>query len=177
MTRTKENTQPRPVIGPDLLIQPDSTPFLNIVLFQPEIPGNTGAVGRTAVALGAKLWLVRPLGFRVDEKTLRRAGLDYWQHLNWEVADHWDDLLERLPETRMWYFTRFATKGFASVQYQHGDTLVFGRETAGLPESITSQNSDWLLRVPTTEKVRSLNLATTVGIAGYEVLRQVAQSS
>jgi len=83
---------------------------LNIVLFQPEIPGNTGAVGRTCVALGAKLWLVRPLGFRVDEKTLRRAGLDYWQHLDWEVADHWDDLLERLKPERIWFFTRFATQ-------------------------------------------------------------------
>ena len=165
----------RPQIGAGLLIQPSEVPFLNIVLYQPEIPGNTGAVGRTAVALGAKLWLVRPLGFRIDEKTLRRAGLDYWQHLNWEVADHWDDLLERLPQTRMWYFSRFATQGFANVEYQPGDTLVFGRETAGLPESLTSVNQDRLLRVPTTDKVRSLNLATTVGIAGFEVLRQVSE--
>ena len=166
----------RPQIGADLLIQPSETPFLNIVLFQPEIPGNTGAVGRTAVALGAKLWLVRPLGFRIDEKTLRRAGLDYWQHLNIEVADHWDDLLERLPETRMWFFSRFATQGFADVQYQPGDTLVFGRETAGLPEKLMTANQDRLVRVPTTDKVRSLNLATTVGIAGFEVLRQVSRS-
>ena len=166
----------RPQIGADLLIQPSETPFLNIVLYQPEIPGNTGAVGRTAVALGAKLWLVRPLGFRIDEKTLRRAGLDYWQHLNWEVADHWDDLLDRLPETRMWYFSRFATQGFADVEYQPGDTLVFGRETAGLPEKLMTANQDRLVRVPTTDKVRSLNLATTVGIAGFELLRQVSQS-
>jgi tRNA (cytidine/uridine-2'-O-)-methyltransferase len=177
MTPTNENTELGPIIDPELLIQPTAVPFLNIVLFQPEIPGNTGAIGRTAVALGAKLWLVRPLGFQVDEKTLRRAGLDYWKHLNWEVADHWEDLLERLPKTRMWYFSRFATNGFSSVSYQHGDTLVFGRETAGLPESITSKNSQWLLRVPTTDKVRSLNLATTVGIAGYEMLRQVGRSN
>ena len=163
-----------PQIDADLLIQPCKVPFLNIVLYQPEIPGNTGAVGRTAVALGAKLWLVRPLGFRIDEKTLRRAGLDYWQHLNWEVADHWDDLLERLPETRMWYFSRFATQGFANVKYQSGDTLVFGRETAGLPENLMTANQDRLVRVPTTDKVRSLNLATTVGIAGFEVLRQLS---
>ena len=172
-----ENQPPKsiPQIGSDLLIQPSQVPFLNIVLYQPEIPGNTGAVGRTAVALGAKLWLVRPLGFRIDEKTLRRAGLDYWQHLNWEVADHWDDLLERLPETRMWYFSRFATQGFANVKYQPGDTLVFGRETAGLPENLMTANQDRLVRVPTTDKVRSLNLATTVGIAGFEVLRQVSE--
>lgn len=170
-----ENQHPNsiPQIGADLLIQPSQVPFLNIVLYQPEIPGNTGAVGRTAVALGAKLWLVRPLGFRIDEKTLRRAGLDYWQHLNWEVADHWDDLLERLPETRMWYFSRFATQGFANVKYQPGDTLVFGRETAGLPDKLMTAYQDRLLRVPTTDKVRSLNLATTVGIAGFEVLRQL----
>ena len=171
-----ENQHPNsiPQIGADLLIQPSQVPFLNIVLYQPEIPGNTGAVGRTAVALGAKLWLVRPLGFRIDEKTLRRAGLDYWQHLNWEVADHWDNLLERLPETRMWYFSRFATQGFANVKYQPGDTLVFGRETAGLPENLMTANQDRLVRVPTTDKVRSLNLATTVGIAGFEVLRQLS---
>ena len=94
--------------------------------------------------------------------------------MNWEVADHWDDLLERLPETRMWYFSRFATQGFTDVEYQPGDTLVFGRETAGLPEKLMTANQDRLVRVPTTDKVRSLNLATTVGIAGFEVLRQVS---
>ena len=172
-----QTNDPRPQIGPNLLIQPSERPFLNIVLFQPEIPGNTGAVGRTAVALGAKLWLVRPLGFRIDEKTLRRAGLDYWQHLNWEVADHWDDLLERLPETRMWFFSRFATQGFASVKYQPGDTLIFGSETSGLPDKLMKANQDRLVRVPTTDKVRSLNLATTVGIASFEVLRQVSSRS
>lgn len=166
----------RPQIGPDLLIQPSNEPFLNIVLYQPEIPGNTGAVGRTAVALGAKLWLVRPLGFRLDEKTVRRAGLDYWEHLNLEVADHWEDLLERLPETRMWYFSRFATQGFTDVEYQPGDTLVFGTETSGLPDNLMTANQDQLLRVPTTDKVRSLNLATTVGIASFEVLRQLSSS-
>jgi len=156
----------------ELLLPVGDVPNLNIVLFQPEIPGNTGAIGRTAVAAGAKLWLVRPLGFRIDEKTVRRAGLDYWQNLDWEVADHWDDLLQKLPETRMWFFSRFATKSYATVDFQAGDTLVFGRETSGLPESITSANADRLLRVPTTGKVRSLNLATTVGIATFEVVRQ-----
>ena len=148
-------------------------PILNIVLFQPEIPGNTGAVGRTCVALGAKLWLVRPLGFRVDEKTVRRAGLDYWQHLDWEVADHWDDLLQRLGSTRFWYFSRFATKSYTSINFQRGDTFVFGAETSGLPKSITEPNQDRLLRVPTTDKVRSLNLATTVGVTAFEAARQL----
>lgn len=156
-----------------LTLDPHPDPILNIVLFQPEIPGNTGAIGRTVVALGAKLWLVRPLGFNIDEKTLRRAGLDYWQHLNWEVANHWDDLLERLGERRMWYFSRFATESYFDAQFEHGDVLVFGRETSGLPASIVEPNRDWLLRIPTTDKVRSLNLATSAGIVAYEALRQI----
>ena len=142
-------------------------------MHQPEIPGNTGAVGRTCVAVGAKLWLVRPLGFRVDEKTLRRAGLDYWQHLDWEVADHWDDLLARLEPKHIWFFSRFATTGYSSIEYERGDTLVFGCETSGLPGSLTRPHADQLLRIPTTDKVRSLNLATTVGIATFEVARQL----
>ena len=149
------------------------TPILNIVLHQPEIPGNTGAVGRTCAALGAKLWLVRPLGFQVDEKTLRRAGLDYWKHLDWEVADHWEDLLERLKPKRIWFYSRFAQRGYSGVQYERGDTLVFGSETSGLPESLTIAHAQQLLRIPTTDKVRSLNLATTVGIAAFEVARQI----
>ena len=146
-------------------------PILNVVLYQPEIPGNTGAIGRTCVAIGAKLWLVRPLGFRVDEKTLRRAGLDYWQHLEWEVADHWEDLLERLQPSRVWFFTRFGTRTYDSVEYQIGDTLVFGSETCGLPSRLTT-NADCNLRIPTTDKVRSLNLSCSVGVASYEAIRQ-----
>ncbi len=148
-------------------------PRLNIVLHQPEIPGNTGAVGRTCVGINAKLWLVRPLGFRVDEKSLRRAGLDYWQHLDWEVADHWEDLLERLGETRIWFFSRFATRSYANVEYQAGDTLVFGSETSGLPDKLTKANAARLLRINTTEHIRSLNLATSVGVAAFEAVRQL----
>jgi tRNA (cytidine/uridine-2'-O-)-methyltransferase len=149
-------------------------PPLNIVLFQPEIPGNTGAIGRTCVAIGAKLWLVRPLGFRIDEKTLRRAGLDYWKHLDWEVANHWDDLLERLQPNRLWYFTKFANQGYDTVRYELGDTLVFGCETNGLPESLTSATPEQNLRIRTSDKVRSLNLSCSVGVAAYEATRQFA---
>lgn len=146
-------------------------PTLNIVLHQPEIPGNTGAIGRTCVAIGAKLWLVRPLGFRVDEKTVRRAGLDYWQHLDWETAIDWDDLLKRLQPGRAWFFTRFGQRAYDSVEYEMGDTLVFGSETCGLPSRLTT-NADRNLRIPTTDKVRSLNLSCSVGIASYEAIRQ-----
>ena len=167
---------------------PAPPPILNVVLFQPEIPGNTGAVGRTCVALNAKLWLVRPLGFRVDEKTLRRAGLDYWQHLDWEVADHWDELTNRISlqhqkliaqeavtssePPRFWYFSRFAERSYTTVQFSLGDVLVFGSETTGLPKKMVENIPDQVLRVPTTNKVRSLNLATTVGIAAFEAKRQ-----
>ncbi len=154
---------------------PSPPPILNIVLYQPEIPGNTGAVGRTCVALGAKLWLVRPLGFRIDEKTLRRAGLDYWQYLDWEVADHWENLMERLRPERVWFFSRFANESYTSVQFARGDTLVFGSETSGLPSMLTDPESARLLKIPTTDKVRSLNLATSVGIASFEAARQFGE--
>lgn len=124
------------------------------------------------MALGAKLWLVRPLGFRVDEKTLRRAGLDYWQHLQWDVADHWEDLLARLQPERIWYFSRFATRSYTTVKFQSGDTLVFGSETVGLPKKLVESEQDRVLRIPTTGDVRSLNLATSVGVAAFEALRQ-----
>src|SRR5580765_2860876 len=100
-------------------------PLLNIVLHQPEIPHNTGSVGRTCVAAGAKLWLVRPLGFRLDDYYLRRAGLDYWEHLEWEVVDDWAALAARVPLDRAWYFTKTATQPYTAVAYRQGDVLVF----------------------------------------------------
>ena len=160
-----------------ITIPPQPAPLLNIVLFAPEIPGNTGAIGRTAVALGAKLWLVRPLGFKIDEKTLKRAGLDYWQHLDWEVVDHWDHLEESLSLKDCWYFSRKATISYTSVAFNQGDVLVFGCETSGLPSQLTDRNSERLLRIPTTDKVRSLNLATSVGIVAFEARRQISIQS
>ncbi len=150
-----------------------ASPLVHIVLHQPEIPGNTGAVGRTCVALGAKLWLVRPLGFRIDEKTLRRAGLDYWEHLDWEVVDHWEALMERIQAKRLWMLSRFGKKSIFEVAYQRGDVLVFGCETNGLPAGLTTQYSDSLLRIPTTNNVRSLNLSNSVAVCAYELARQM----
>lgn len=147
-------------------------PFLHIVLYQPEIPYNTGSVGRTCVAAGAKLWLVRPLGFRVDDYYLRRAGLDYWQHLDWQVVDDWPALLDALRPERLWLFTKTATQRYVDVAYQPGDTLVFGRESSGLPQNLLDQYADLCLRVPLLPEARSLNLSNCVAVATFEALRQ-----
>jgi len=147
-------------------------PRLHVVLYQPEIPHNTGSVGRTCVAVGAKLWLVRPLGFRVDDYYLRRSGLDYWEHLQWEVVDDWESLLGHLPENRFWYFSKKAEREYTSVHYRQGDIFVFGCESKGLPETWITENPDCGLRLPTRPEVRSLNLSNTVAVAVYEALRQ-----
>ena len=147
-------------------------PKLHIVLYQPEIPYNTGSVGRTCVATGAKLWLVRPLGFRVDDYHLRRAGMDYWQHLEWEVVDDWASLCTQLPTERHWYFTKNATRSYLDIEIAEQDVFVFGRESAGLPDEILASRPDRCLRVPTRPQVRSLNLSNTVSIASYEAIRQ-----
>jgi tRNA (cytidine/uridine-2'-O-)-methyltransferase len=177
--------------------QVTSSPLVHIVLYQPEIPGNTGAVGRTCVGLDAKLWLVRPLGFRIDEKTLRRAGLDYWPHLDWEVVNDWEDLLARfacptldasteasdgpselkrnveLPSPNFWFLTKTATRSVYATTFSRGDVFVFGPETAGLPPSMLDTYREQLLRIPTTPRVRSLNLATSAAICAYEAFRQL----
>ena len=154
-------------------ISRSAQPVAHVVLYQPEIPQNTGNIGRTCVAVGAKLWIVRPAAFRMDDKRLRRAGLDYWQHLQIGDADHWDDLLEQLPERSFYFFSRFAKRTIWEVDFDEGDVFVFGRETAGLPASILDPDDERSLRVPCGQHVRSLNLATTVGIALYEQQRQL----
>jgi tRNA (cytidine/uridine-2'-O-)-methyltransferase len=146
---------------------------LHIVLYEPEIHYNAGNVARTCVALQAKLWLVRPLGFRLDDHHFRRAGLDYWEHLDWEVVDDWAALISRLPGARSWFFTKTAIKLYTEVQYNRGDTLVFGSETRGLPPAILAADPDHCLRIPIHPHARSLNLAVSVGIAAYEAMRQI----
>ena len=148
-------------------------PVLHVVLYQPEIPHNTGSVGRTCVAVGAKLWLVRPLGFRVDDYHLRRAGLDYWEHLEWEVVDDWAALLTRLPPHRPYLFTKTAQRLYTEPTYEPGDVFVFGRESNGLPDTLLAEHADRCLRMPIRPQVRSLNLSNTVAIALYEAGRQL----
>jgi len=147
-------------------------PALHVVLYQPEIPQNTGNIGRTCLALGAKLWLVRPLGFRIDEHNLRRAGLDYWEHLHWEAVPDWESFARTLDMQHTWLFSKSATRIYTDVAFQPGDTLVFGSESQGLPPSVMEEHRERVLGIPIREPVRSLNLSSAVAIAGYEALRQ-----
>ena len=145
---------------------------MHIVLYQPEIPYNAGSVGRTCVAVGARLWLVRPLGFQLDDRRMRRAGLDYWQHLQWEVADDWEALLKRLPQHRFWFFSRTAANCYTDVNFDPDDVLVFGSESQGLPSSMLEANEDRCLRIPIHPHARSLNLSVTVAVIAFEARRQ-----
>ena len=148
-------------------------PVFHVILLEPEIPQNTGNIGRTCVAIGAKLWLVKPLGFSMEERALRRAGLDYWQHLEWEVAEDWEDLQRRLPARASWFLSKKATRTYTDARFAHGDILVFGCETKGLPEAMLDANADRCLQIPIRNQVRSLNLANAVAVTMYEGLRQL----
>jgi tRNA (cytidine/uridine-2'-O-)-methyltransferase len=149
-----------------------TSPLLHVVLHQPDIPQNTGNIGRSCVAVGAKLWLVRPLGFQLDSRYLKRAGMDYWEHVNYEVVDDWEQLLSRLPSTRLWLLTKFAGKLLWEAEFQRGDVLVFGSETRGLPEAIREAYAETCLKLPMLDEVRSLNLASTANTVMYEAVRQ-----
>ena len=148
-------------------------PAFHIVLHQPQIPQNTGSIGRTCLATGSKLWLVRPLGFRVDQSNLRRAGLDYWDQLDWEAVDSWDRLDTHMAERRVWFLTKHAKRLYTNAEFEAGDTFVFGSETQGLPDSILQANAERALRIPVRPKVRSLNLACAVAVVVYEAVRAV----
>ena len=150
----------------------ENEPSAHVVLYQPEIPQNTGNIGRTCVAVNAKLWIVRPAAFQLDDAKLRRAGLDYWTHLQRGDAVNWDDLVSQLQPRPMYFLSKFAKRTIWEAEFRRGDVLVFGRETSGLPASILDPEDPRALRLPTSEHVRSLNLATTAGIVLYEHQRQ-----
>lgn len=154
------------------MTSPQYDPRWHVVLHQPEIPHNTGSVGRTCVAVGAKLWLVRPLGFRLDDYYLRRAGLDYWPHLEWQTVDDWPALEQQHPGGRMWFFTKTAERSYLDVPFELGDVFVFGCESAGLPATLLDAHRDRALRVPIRPQARSLNLSNTVAIVTFEAQRQ-----
>ncbi len=153
-----------------------SSPVANVVLYQPEIPQNTGNIGRSCVAVGAVVWIVRPASFDFSDKRVRRAGLDYWQYLNLQAVDQWSEIPAQLPDERTFFFSRFAKRTAWDAEFQAGDTFVFGRETAGLPKEIVGPDHPRALRLPTTKFVRSLNLASTVAIVLFEQQRQLAKA-
>ncbi len=147
--------------------------MLHVVLVEPEIAYNTGSVGRTCVALGAKLWLVRPLGFTIEDRHLRRAGLDYWPHLDYEVVDDLAAVTARLAGRRMWLFSTRGRQPYTDAAFGQGDALVFGSESRGLPRGLLAARPDRTLRIPIAAQARSLNLSVSVAVAAFEAQRQL----
>lgn len=145
---------------------------LNIVMVEPEIPANTGNVARTCAATGAKLHLVKPLGFSVDDKHLKRAGLDYWNMLDITYYENLEDFFEKTKGGKYYYFSTKARHRHSDVNYEDNCYIVFGKETAGLPEELLLKNYETTVRIPMKENARSLNLSNSVAIATYEILRQ-----
>ena len=145
---------------------------LNIVLYEPEIPSNTGNIGRTCVATGTRLHLIEPLGFRLNEKTVRRAGMDYWEHLDVTRYDDWTDFLERNPGAKIYMATTKAHKVYTDVEYEPDCYIMFGKESAGIPEEILVEHEEDCMRIPMNGDIRSLNLGNSVAIVLYEALRQ-----
>jgi tRNA (cytidine/uridine-2'-O-)-methyltransferase len=147
-------------------------PLLHVVLHQPDIPQNTGNIGRTCVAVGAKLWLIRPLGFQLDERHLLRAGMDYWDLLDWEAVDSWAEFRRKVPTGIVWCIENPATKLLWEATFSTGDVLLFGSETRGLPTALLDEFRATTVQLPMRPEVRSLNLASTVNTAVYEAVRQ-----
>ena len=145
---------------------------LNIVLLEPEIPSNTGNIGRTCVAAGARLHLIEQLGFRLNEKSIRRAGMDYWEHLDVTRYIDYQDFLEKNPGARIYMATTKARRLYTDVKYEDDCYIMFGKESAGIPEEILLQNQERAVRIPMLSDIRSLNLANSVAIVLYEALRQ-----
>lgn len=145
---------------------------MHIVLHQPEIPANTGNIGRTCVATNTSLHLIEPLGFRIDEKALKRAGMDYWEHLDVNTYVNYEEFLEKHPGAKIWYATTKAKKCYTDVTFSEDDYIMFGKESAGIPEEILVENEEYCIRIPMEDKIRSLNLSNSVAIVLYEALRQ-----
>ena len=151
-----------------------TAPPFHVVLVAPEIPANTGNIARTCLATGAHLHLVKPLGFQIDDRSLLRAGLDYWKEVQVHVWESFEEFLaSQPPGSRNYYLTTKTQAPYYQAKFQPGDTLIFGRETKGLPESLLAANAESCLTIPMTNKTRSLNLSVSVGIVLFEAIRQV----
>lgn len=145
---------------------------MHIILHQPEIPGNTGNIGRTCVATGTPLHLIEPLGFRLDEKSIRRAGMDYWQHLDLHRYMNFEEFQKEHPDAKIWMATTKAKRSYTEVEFGPDDFIMFGKESAGIPEEILVEHEETCIRIPMLPTIRSLNLSNSVSIVLYEALRQ-----
>ena len=145
---------------------------MHIILHQPEIPANTGNIGRTCVATGTSLHLIEPLGFRWDEKAIKRAGMDYWEHLDVTRYMNYQEFKEKHPDAKIWMATTKAKHVYTDVSFGPDDYIMFGKESAGIPEEILVENEETCIRIPMLEQIRSLNLSNSVAIVLYEALRQ-----
>ena len=145
---------------------------LNIVLFEPEIPANTGNIGRTCVATGTRLHLIEPLGFRLNEKSIKRAGMDYWEHLDVTRYINFEEFLEKNPGAKIYMATTKGQHVYTEVTYEPDCYIMFGKESAGIPEEILVKNPDTCIRIPMLSEIRSLNLSNSVAVVLYEALRQ-----
>jgi len=146
--------------------------MINIVLLEPEIPANTGNIGRTCVAAGARLHLIEPLGFSLGEKALKRAGMDYWSQLDVTTYVNYEDFLARNPGARLYFATTKGRKIYSDAHYEDNCYIVFGKESAGIPEEILREHPDTCVRIPMAGETRSLNLSNSVAVVLYEALRQ-----
>ena len=145
---------------------------LNIVLYEPEIPANTGNIGRTCVATGSVLHLIEPLGFKINDKMLKRAGLDYWDKLDVRTYVNFEDFLAKNPGAKIYMATTKSKQTYTDVEYEDGCYIMFGKESAGIPEEILMEHKDNCVRIPMINEIRSLNLSNSVAIVLYEALRQ-----
>lgn len=145
---------------------------MHVILHQPEIPANTGNIGRTCVAAGTSLHLIEPLGFRLDEKSIKRAGMDYWEHLNLTRYLNFEKFKLLHPDAKIWMATTKAKHVYTDVEYGPDDFLMFGKESAGIPEEILVQYEETCIRIPMQPQIRSLNLSNSVAVVLYEALRQ-----
>lgn len=146
--------------------------MLNIVLLEPEMPANTGNIGRTCVATGARLHLIEPLGFMINDKMLKRAGLDYWPKLDVTVYEDYEDFLSKNPGAKIYMATTKSKQKYTDVSYEEDAYIMFGKESAGIPEELLLENKDNCVRIPMMPGERSLNLSNSVAIVVYEALRQ-----
>ncbi len=146
--------------------------MLNIVLLEPEIPANTGNIGRTCCATGTRLHLIEPLGFSLSEKALKRAGMDYWQHLDVTVYEDYEDFLNKNPGAKVYYATTKAPNVYSEAKFEPDCYIMFGKESAGIPEKILVNNQETCIRIPMNPEIRSLNLSNSVAVVLYEALRQ-----